>query len=154
MNLVSEGVLTTLHNMSAPDTSSSDASPAPDSNRVTPPPPLTNIDSMTQSVNSTTSDLTLQTLQRQMELMQSMVNQMQSFQQQQINTNNNNRRNNRRGNRPSSSTGNPNQSKYCWTHGLCSHKSRDCRTKADCHQDDATRENRIGGSMRNFPSNE
>ena len=45
---------------------------------------------------------------------------------------------------------NPNQSKYCWTHGLCSHNSAQCRTPADGHMVNATFENRMGGSSKNI----
>ena len=48
-------------------------------------------------------------------------------------------------------TSNPNQCKYCWTHGWCNHYGRDCRSKADGHQDAATCNNRMGGSTRNIP---
>ena len=39
-----------------------------------------------------------------------------------------------------------NTSQYCWSHGACSHDSKDCRQKKDGHQDDATFENKKGGS--------
>ena len=45
---------------------------------------------------------------------------------------------------------NPNQCKYCWTHGWCNHFGRDCRSKAEGHRDEATKENRMGGSTRNI----
>ena len=41
---------------------------------------------------------------------------------------------------------------YCWTHGGCNHVSKDCRTKAAGHCDDATFENRMGGSNAYCPS--
>ena len=39
-----------------------------------------------------------------------------------------------------------NTSKYCWTHGACSHESSDCNAKAQWHQDSATFSNKMGGS--------
>ena len=39
-----------------------------------------------------------------------------------------------------------NTSKYCWTHGACSHESSDCNAKAQGHQDSATFNNKMGGS--------
>ena len=36
--------------------------------------------------------------------------------------------------------------KYCWTHGGCNHFGKDCKTKAPGHKDDATLENKMGGS--------
>ena len=42
------------------------------------------------------------------------------------------------------------QSQYCWTHGLCHHASKDCCTKAEGHKDDATLDNRMGGSVKNI----
>jgi len=113
------------------------------------PPAMTTIDTASQSANATTvSDLTVRTLQRQMDMLQTMMNQMQGM------SSNNNPTSTRRGGRArhqNSSTTNPNQCKYCWTHGLCNHYGRDCRTKADGHQDNATKENRMDGSMRNIP---
>ena len=38
---------------------------------------------------------------------------------------------------------------YCWTHGLCRHKSSDCKHKATGHKDDATFADRKGGSVKN-----
>lgn len=35
---------------------------------------------------------------------------------------------------------------YCWTHGACNHKSAECRNKAEGHKDEATKDNRMGGS--------
>ena len=46
---------------------------------------------------------------------------------------------------------NPNQCKYCWTHRLCNHFGQDYRTKADGHQNEAIKENRMGGSVKNIP---
>ncbi|GFH54654.1 hypothetical protein CTEN210_11130 [Chaetoceros tenuissimus] len=40
---------------------------------------------------------------------------------------------------------------YCWTHGACNHKSAECRNKAEGHKDEATKNNRMGGST-NFIS--
>ena len=55
-------------------------------------------------------------------------------------------------------TGNPylanqqfrNPQEYCWTHGLCAHAGCNCRTPAEGHQPNATRENRMGGSNKNL----
>ena len=52
-----------------------------------------------------------------------------------------------------SSRRNPNLTKYCWTHGLCSHSSNECRTKADGHKNNATLQNRLGGSNKNITWN-
>ena len=40
-------------------------------------------------------------------------------------------------------------SHYCWTHGLCNHKGSECRAPAEGHKNNATFENRLGGSNRN-----
>ena len=40
--------------------------------------------------------------------------------------------------------------KYCWTHGLCTHTSAECRNRADGHQENASITNRMGGSSRNL----
>ena len=74
--------------------------------------------SQTESVNSVTSDLTMQTIQQQMEIMRQMLETMKSMQ-----STNSGKKNKR----------NPNQSKYCWTHGLCSHYRTECRTPAEGH---------------------
>ena len=51
------------------------------------------------------------------------------------------------------STNNGNRSKsrrvldsYCWSHGAGNHTSKQCRFKKEGHQDNATFENRMGGS--------
>ena len=40
----------------------------------------------------------------------------------------------------------PDVSKYCWTHGAWNHLGKDCRWKKDGHKDDATFQNKLGGS--------
>ena len=40
--------------------------------------------------------------------------------------------------------------KYCWTHGLCTHTSAECRNTAQGHIADATLTNGMGGSNRNL----
>ena len=37
-------------------------------------------------------------------------------------------------------------SKYCWTHGGCGHLGSGCKSKAPGHKDEATFDNRMGGS--------
>ena len=78
-----------------------------------------------ESANSMASDLTLQTIQQQMELMKQMVVTMKSLQPPSTTQTRRSRRN-------------PNQTKYCWTHGLCSHTGADCRTPAEGHIAHAT----------------
>ena len=39
-----------------------------------------------------------------------------------------------------------NTSKYCWSHGACSHTGRECNAPKPGHQSDATFENKMGGS--------
>ena len=45
---------------------------------------------------------------------------------------------------------NPNQLRYCHTHGACNHDSPDCRSKAEGHKDEATFQNQMGGSTKNI----
>ena len=98
-------------------------------------------------MNATTvSDLTVQMLQQQMDMFQAMMNQMQCMPINPANNNGNFRRGGRN-QRQSTRPRNPNQFKYCWMHGLCNHLGRDCRSKADGHQDEATKENGMGGSV-------
>ena len=145
MNLVSEGVMQTLQTLQPPPPLEHMPSQHP-TPTVETQPPLLQTDSTTQSVNSTVSDITLQSLQRQMELMQSMMMQTQCMQVNPAEDNTYRRP-------PIQSTTqprNPNQCKYCWTHGWCNHFGRDCRSKAEGHRDEATRDNRMGGSTRNI----
>ena len=86
------------------------------------------------SANSVTSDITMQTIQQQMLMMQKMMDMMTS------NTNKFKKSKRR----------NPNLTKYCWTHGLCNHTGSECRTPADGHIKDATLQNRLGGSDHNI----
>ena len=51
--------------------------------------------------------------------------------------NNNTNRNNRR---------QRNKTKYCWSHGACAHNSASCQSKKEGHQDNATFNNKMGGS--------
>ena len=44
--------------------------------------------------------------------------------------------------------------KYCFTHGACNHHSKDCSSKREDHQDDATFDNRMGGSTKRFVKNQ
>ena len=36
--------------------------------------------------------------------------------------------------------------KYCWTHGACDHEGKDCFRRALGHKEEATKENKMGGS--------
>ena len=108
-----------------------------------PPPPLT---STTSSASSATiaSELTMYSMQQQLALMQQMMLQQMALAQQpmcQPITNEDTNRPRRR---------KRNQQKYCWTHGACNHWGRDCRTKAEGHDDTATFQDRKGGSNKNL----
>lgn len=37
---------------------------------------------------------------------------------------------------------------YCWTHGFRGHLGKDCKNKGEGHKDEATKDNRMGGSKR------
>ena len=39
-------------------------------------------------------------------------------------------------------------SKYCWSHGLCNHTSKECKGKKDGHKEEATCSNRMNGSNK------
>ena len=39
--------------------------------------------------------------------------------------------------------------KYCWTHGNCAHDSRKCNSKGTGHKNEATFQNKMGGSEKN-----
>ena len=81
--------------------------------------------SNTLSANSMTSDITMQTLQQNMEMI----------------SNNKPKKSRKR---------NPFLTKYCHTHGLCKHDSPDCRTPAEGHKNEATLQNHMGGSTKNI----
>ena len=94
----------------------------------------------TESINSASSissDLTLQTMQKQIDIMQQMLENMHTM--------------HKTNNTPRKKKKNPNQNKYCWTHGLCSHDGTECRNPADGHVAEATVNNRMGGSSKNLP---
>ena len=150
MNIVTDGVVQAFNQMQPPSAHEEVALARDSPEPTEDPPSLTSIDATSQSANATTvSDLTVQTLQRQMEMLQSMMTQLQCMP---ANNSNGNFRRGRRSRQPQHGpTRNPNQCKYCWTHGLCSHFGRDCRSKAEDHQDEATKDNRMGGSVRNIP---
>ena len=78
-----------------------------------------------------------------MQQMQQMLHQM-SIPQGTTNSNSNSNWRNSRCQR------NPNQRHYCWRHGACNHPSRECRDKGEGHQDEATFQNRMGGSTKNI----
>ena len=42
----------------------------------------------------------------------------------------------------------PYEASYCWTHGVCGHSSKDCKTENPAHKRAATIENRMGGSNK------
>ena len=42
-----------------------------------------------------------------------------------------------------------NSGKYCWTNGSCGHNGTNCRNKSDGHKNDATFQNKQGGSTKN-----
>lgn len=133
LDLVKQGVQQAMVNQSAPTDTPPPLLPA---NMVATCPPALD-DSSTQpstsSANSIASDLTMQTIQQQMEMMKQMMEMMKQ-------QNNKPRRQNRR----------KNLTKYCHTHGLCNHNSAECRTPADGHKNEATLQNRMGGSVRNI----
>ena len=81
---------------------------------------------------------------KMMEMMQQMQQmQVQMMQQSGHNNSNNTISNNRRNNR---NRGRRTTSKYCWSHGACAHSSSECNAKKEGHRDDATFENKLGGS--------
>lgn len=94
----------------------------------------TDYSSHQESANSVTLDITLQTLQQQLDLMKQMMEAMQNMNQ---SKNSNKKRN-------------PNQTEYCWTHGLYNHTGNQCRTPADRHVKEAMVSNRMGGSIKNI----
>ena len=76
----------------------------------------------------------MQTIQQQMQMLQKM---MKMLQEKTPTTKKSKRRN-------------PNLTKYCWTHGLCSHNGAECCTPAEGHNSTATLQNCRGGSDKNI----
>ena len=131
INLVQQGVQQALeHNKQAPPK---------DDNSSNNHTPFTQESIPIHDANSVTSNITLQTMQQQIDMMAKMMDSMRNLQ---TSTSTSTRRFKR----------NPNQSLYCWTHGLCSHTGETCRTPADVHQKEATLDNRMGGSSKNIKS--
>jgi hypothetical protein len=92
-------------------------------------------DYMSSVANLATSQKELfPTLLQQMKEIQDMMQKMQ--QQMETPTNRHRRQITRR-----------NKSKYCWSHGACSHTSSTCNNKIDGHKDEATFDNKLGGSI-------
>ena len=152
MNMVTEGVMNILQDFTpTPATDEAAITPSYTDDDSSSNPPSLMSATVAPSVNSTVSDLTVQTMQKQMEMLQSMMAQMQNLHDATA-SNTQSRRNNHTSTR-SNNTFNPNQQKYCWTHGFCNHHSPDCRSKADGHRDEATRDTRLGGSARNMRNN-
>ena len=142
MNMVTDGVNQVLNSYRPPSPSLSQEMSTPSDT-----PSLVATEECTPSVNSTVSDITLQSMQKQIDLMQNMMQQMyQLTQQNSTDGSSTTRRTKAKANQPR----NQFQSKYCWTHGLCHHHSKDCRSKADGHKDTATLDNRMGGSSKNI----
>ena len=103
-----------------------------------PPTTATTTSSATPSI---ASDITMQTMQQQMAMIQqlAMANQPLCLP---VNSDN-----------PSTQQKEKrkwNQMKFCWTHGACNHWSPECRTKAEGHQNSATFQNCKGGSTKNL----
>eukprot|EP00957_Ditylum_brightwellii_P204602 15340080-Ditylum_brightwellii.AAC.1 len=44
----------------------------------------------------------------------------------------------------------PITNKYCWNHGGCNHFGSNCKYPAQGHQNKATFQNKMGGSMNNW----
>ena len=139
MNMVTAGITNAFHTMQNDRLPTQDPTTFSITSEQSLPPPLLDTiptSSVATSATSTVSDITMQ-------MMQQLLNQMAT---QQISTNgtNSSRRN------PNTCHRNPNQRFYCWRHGACNHPSREYRNKGKGHQDDATFENRMGGSTRNI----
>lgn len=102
-------------------------------------------------------------------VLQSVLQMQNQMMQDMLANQNNNRRNNRRnqrrnhndgggrgdGNRGGSRTGRGNYQRptpaYCWTHGWNHHSGAECRTPATGHKNEATVNNRMGGSTYGLP---
>ena len=98
-----------------------------------------------QSVQQANATMTI-TQQQMMKQMQDMLTMMQNMHTNDIN-------NRLQPYRPNTRTGRrlePLPWNYCWTHGYCKHASANCTDKAPQHQDAATMNNTMGGSLKNI----
>ena len=161
LDLVSQGVQDALQ--------ANSLHPTP--NHTAPPSLLTNMEATDSdatntslpeliSANSATSTLTqdnptVLAMKAQMDMMQKMMVQMQQnmmlvFQPATSPGSTRPRATRPRRNQTLPNGRNPNQQKYCHTHGACNHASPECYSTAEGHKDEATFENRMGGSTRNI----
>ena len=100
------------------------------------PPPLTDTSSSNQSLNSTTSTLTLDTL---MTTIQDLKKEISSLK---------NSTTNKDTSDINPRTGKPYR-RYCWSHGCCTHDGKHCNNRKTGHKEEATFKKRLGGSNYN-----
>jgi translation initiation factor 2B subunit (eIF-2B alpha/beta/delta family) len=108
--------------------------PAQDKENVPPPQPVANAAVSTDAVQ-------LQML----ELIKNLQDEVKSMKKSNRNSNNNYSASGQQRKRT-------NVSKYCWSHGACTHSSKECNRKKTGHQDDATFKNKMGGSTYYCPN--
>ena len=96
-----------------------------------------------QQINATQTDLTQLEILKLLQQMQLSMNQQQESGQ---GGNNRGRRRQRRKTPDDASFNRTQIDKYCWTHGACNHTSAECMQRANGHQANATKDNRMGGS--------
>ena len=106
----------------------------------TEPPPVCPQALPPQNMAFTATSMHPKFLQQFQAMQQMQFDHMQKMMEQMTNMTNNTNNNNGKKKRTTN--------KYCWTHGACAHSSKDCRSKADGHQDEATFQNRMGGSTQ------
>ena len=123
----------------------------------TPVPSATNTDVSTitdptrdsvsyHTANASIMETNKQMMQQMQEMMKMIQMQMQQGQQNRQNGNGYNRQ--RNGNRGNSNNNRTREWAYCWTHGFCSHSSRNCSYKAQGHKDEATLTDNMGGNQK------
>ena len=156
--IVVEGLTEALTSGQIPNPFCGYTSYSPD-NLTTPPslstslPTIPNPPSITSSNDNTTLTNTsapaYSATEDRFEKMQTQMMEMMKLMTTTMNNNNNNNNNtnsnnqNRNSRRQTNAVG---HSLYCWSHGLCNHRSNQCRNKKEGHQDKATFGNRMDGS--------
>ena len=65
-----------------------------------------------------------------------------------VKSNNKRKRNSQNNNNNNNNNNRFKRDKYCWSHGACNHDSKSCRRRLEGHQEEATFNNRMGGSNR------
>ena len=160
-NIVQQMVLAAVEDAitTAPTSTAPMDIPSAPSTMCTPVPSSTNTDVSTitdptrdsvsyHTANASIMETNKQMMQQMQEMMKMMQMQMQQGQQNNSRQNGNGYNRQRNDNRGNSNNNRTREWAYCWTHGFCSHSSRNCSYKAQGHKDKATLTDNMGGNQK------